>query len=157
MRVDYSKVLKLQFQSKLLERFPEFEKAAAEFGGVVYRRSISGGYSVFVFLLPSPQMQRFTVELAVAPGGSFPFNVLHGEVGPQGELRCRIRSLTQLTGDGWWYVEDSLIPDTPKSEEEASREQINAGLARIPALVESVIDHLKVAIPMLIHVQQPHG
>lgn len=157
MRSAYTAALKKQFHALMGERFPEFAKTTSDFGGVVYRHEVGGSFNVFVFLLPSPQLQRFTIELAVGHGASFPFHVLHGEVGPKEELRLHIRALTQLTGDGYWYVEDSLVPDTPKSEEEAPQAQIEEGLALIPGLVESAVTYLKTAIPGIIRIQSPRG
>lgn len=148
MKAVFSRALRKEFNARIAGIAPEFRKSSSEFGGVVYRRRVGEKLYAFVFLLPSPQLERFTLELAVSPRDSFPFEILPGNRGPSGEIRHRIRALTGMKGDGWWYVDESRTPALQESM--GSPTDIPQALAKIPALVDDACRKLELAIPMLL-------
>ncbi len=152
MRRTFTKALKREFDLHMRRSLPGFEKIQSAFGGVVYRRKTDEGHYLFVFLLPSPQLERFTLEIAISDGEGYPFGILPGSRKSVGRSRHRIRSLLKTNGDGWWYIDESRIPALSELVGKGITDL--EGLARIPRLVEDACDKLGAAISVLLELER---
>lgn len=146
MKSILSKTLKSEFHEKMRAVLPSFEKVGTDFGGVIYRSSkASGKYNVFVFLSPSPKLDRFTIEFATSKDTNFPFKLLPGERSDDGTARERIRKFLPRHGDGWWNLTSSHEPDPVKVM--AAQVVREADVSRVKPVVEDALACLSDALP----------
>ncbi len=148
MKSQLSRSLNAEFQKRMRIAFPEFEKVGTASGGVIYRRSEpEKGRYFFILLLPSPKLDRFTVELASNSSSEYPFELLPGDVLAAGASRFRISKFVGDSWDGWWNLNESSEPDMKKVLDSFSPTSINEALDRIPRITEQAFRDMQTAVP----------
>ena len=151
MQTLLSKPLKLQFHQKIKSALPDFRKVGTDFGGVIYRQHDETGQRyIFIFLSPSPKLDRFTVELAVNSVPQYPFEILPGDKIERGAARQRIRQFFPNSGDGWWNLNRSHEIEPNISLHLQDRGDVQAALSKIPAAVQDAIEKVCGALPKFI-------
>lgn len=148
MKTELSRILKQEFDKKMGAALPEFQKIGTAFGGVIYRKAKDErGKYLFVFMMPAPKLDRFTLELGASTTPDFPFHILPGEVDATGAVRYRIRKFLDTKTEGWWNLNESHMPDFAAIMKTFETEEIRRAAARIPNLVDNAFQGLLSAIP----------
>jgi hypothetical protein len=140
----YNQLMRAEFQQQLAQRIPGFAQVSTDFDGVIYRRGLGGGY-LFICLQPAPQNNRFTIELAYSVSAEYPFHILPGNAGKDGERRLRVSSVLGEKTERWWNVDDGHLAswDAVTRSQTVDPER----LAAVPCLVQEAIAALEVGIP----------
>ena len=147
MQTTLSKALKSQFHEKLKLKLPDFQKIGTDFGGVIYRkREEDRCRYIFIFLSPSPKLDRFTIEFAANRMAEYPFELLPGQKTSEGVTRYRIRKFMVSKGDGWWNLNRSHELEADLSKHLADGSDVSSALSKIPAAVDDAIGQILATI-----------
>jgi hypothetical protein len=146
MKAQLAKIVKSEFRSWMRARFPDFQKVGTAFGGVIYRKGLPDGTSVFCFLLPHTKLDRFTLELAVSDELAYPFDILPGTSKENVKRRIRINSLIPSGDRGWWNTNSSHEPDLSRILQTWDPDEIAKAEKLVPGLVADAVEQLAKAL-----------